>query len=267
MRPPRGARASGSRSSRCSSRQRSGRPSRWRRAVPRRATPAHRRPSRRTPDRTRRSQPTTHTRAAIARTRAAAAAARTTARAAARPRRPLRRRARRRRRRRRRTARRTQGSNETRATGRRRTAGGERGCGRTTTIARMPVLGMLGLGEAGGLIAADLRAAGATVQGYDPLPHTLPDVTSPTAAAAGAEVVLSLTTAAEALEAAWSVLTVLRPGQVYADANTAGSALKEELAALVAPTGAVFADVALMTPVPGHGVRTPAAASGPGADA
>jgi 3-hydroxyisobutyrate dehydrogenase-like beta-hydroxyacid dehydrogenase len=131
----------------------------------------------------------------------------------------------------------------------------------------MPVFGMLGLGEAGGLIAADLRAAGATVRGYDPLPETLPDVTTPTAAAAGAEVVLSLTTAAEALEAARSVLTVLRPGQVYADANTSGSALKGELADLVAPTGASFADVALMTPVPGHGVTTPAAASGPGADA
>jgi len=137
----------------------------------------------------------------------------------------------------------------------------------TTTIARMPIVGMLGLGEAGRLIAADLRAAGATVRGYDPLPQTRPDVTTPTAAAAGAEVVLSLTTAAEALEAARSVLAVLRPGQVYADANTSGSTLKEELAALVAPTGAAFADVALMTPVPGHGVRTPAAASGPGAEA
>jgi 3-hydroxyisobutyrate dehydrogenase-like beta-hydroxyacid dehydrogenase len=62
------------------------------------------------------------------------------------------------------------------------------------------------------------------------------------------------------------VLEVLRPGQVYADANTSGSALKEELAALVSPTGAAFADVALMAPVLGRGLRTPAAASGPGAD-
>lgn len=131
----------------------------------------------------------------------------------------------------------------------------------------MPVIGMLGLGEAGGLIAADLRAAGATVHGYDPLPETRPDAATPTAAAAAADVVLSLTTAAEALDAARSVLTVLRAGQVYADANTSGAALKEQLAALVAPTGAAFADVALMAPVPGHGLRTPAAASGPGAAA
>src|SRR4051794_2732781 len=126
---------------------------------------------------------------------------------------------------------------------------------------------MLGLGEAGGLIAADLRAAGATVRGFDPLPETRPDAATPTAAAAGADVVLSLTTAAEALGAARSVLPVLRPGQVFADANTSGSALKEQLAALVTPTGAAFADVALMAPVIGRGLRTPAAASGPGADA
>ena len=126
---------------------------------------------------------------------------------------------------------------------------------------------MLGLGEAGGLIAADLRAAGATVHGYDPLPETRPDAATPRDAAAGADVVLSLTTAEEALDAARSVLPVLRPGQVYADANTSGGALKQELAELVAPTGAVFADVALMAPVPGRGVRTPAVASGPGAEA
>ena len=77
----------------------------------------------------------------------------------------------------------------------------------------MPVIGMLGLGEAGGLIAADLRAAGATVHGYDPLPETRPDAATPTAAAAAADVVLSLTTAAEALDATRSVLTVLRAGR------------------------------------------------------
>jgi len=127
------------------------------------------------------------------------------------------------------------------------------------------VIGVLGLGEAGGLIAAGLREAGATVRGFDPLPETRPDAPSAAAAADGADVVLSLTTAAEARAAAESVLGVLRPGQVYADLNTAGPALKLELAALVAPTGAAFADVALMAPVPGRGLRTPALAAGPGA--
>jgi 3-hydroxyisobutyrate dehydrogenase-like beta-hydroxyacid dehydrogenase len=103
------------------------------------------------------------------------------------------------------------------------------------------------------------------VRGYDPLPATGPDAASAAAAAAGADVVLSLTTAAEAVGAARSVLGALAPGQVYADANTGSAALKHELAALVAPEGALFADVALMAPVPGLGLRTPALASGPGA--
>ena len=130
----------------------------------------------------------------------------------------------------------------------------------------MTTVGMLGLGEAGGTIAADLRAAGVVVRGYDPLPETRPDAATPAEAAGGADVVLSLTTAAEALAAARSVLDELRPGQVYADANTSGAELKRELAELLAPTGVAFADVGLMAPVPGRGVHTPAVASGPGAE-
>ena len=61
---------------------------------------------------------------------------------------------------------------------------------------------MLGLGEAGGTIAGDLRASGADVRGYDPLPETHPDVATPVEAVEGADVVISLTTAAEALAAA-----------------------------------------------------------------
>jgi 3-hydroxyisobutyrate dehydrogenase-like beta-hydroxyacid dehydrogenase len=128
------------------------------------------------------------------------------------------------------------------------------------------VIGILGLGEAGGAIAADLRAAGATVRGFDVDPSTGPDADSAAAAAAGAGLVVSLVTASEALVAARSVLDALGPDQVYADFNTSGAALKRELAGLVEPTGARFADVALMAPVPGRGIRTPALASGAGAE-
>ena len=126
-------------------------------------------------------------------------------------------------------------------------------------------VGMLGLGEAGGAIAADLRAAGADVRGFDPDPATDPDAPDTRAAVAGAHVVVSLTTAAEALVAARAAVPALAPGQVYADANTSGAALKRELAAIVEATGAAFADVALMAPVPGRGLRTPALVSGGGA--
>jgi 3-hydroxyisobutyrate dehydrogenase-like beta-hydroxyacid dehydrogenase len=127
------------------------------------------------------------------------------------------------------------------------------------------IVALLGLGEAGGHFARDLRAAGVTVRGYDPLPETGPDVASAAEAADGAELVMSQNSAADAVDAARSVLEVLRPGQTFADLNTGSPELKARLAELVAPTGASFADVALMSPVPGHGIRTPALASGDGA--
>ena len=83
---------------------------------------------------------------------------------------------------------------------------------------------------------------------------------------AGADLVLSLTTAAHAVEAATSVTASLGAGQVYADLNTTSPALKRDVAAVIEPTGAGFADVALLGTVPAHGVRTPAVASGDAAE-
>jgi 3-hydroxyisobutyrate dehydrogenase-like beta-hydroxyacid dehydrogenase len=124
------------------------------------------------------------------------------------------------------------------------------------------VVAVLGLGEAGGTIAADLRAAGAEVRGYDVLPERT-ECADAAAAAAGADVVLSLSSAATAVEAARAAAPALREGQVFADLNSAAPARKREVAGVVAP--AAFADVALMAPVPGRGLRTPALAAGPGA--
>jgi 3-hydroxyisobutyrate dehydrogenase-like beta-hydroxyacid dehydrogenase len=128
-----------------------------------------------------------------------------------------------------------------------------------------PTIALLGLGEAGGRFARDLRAAGVKVRGYDPLPETGPDAATAAEAAHGADVILSANSAADAADAARSVVDILQPGQLLADVNTTAPALKRELAAIVAPTGAAFADVALMAPVPNAGIRTPALASGDGA--
>jgi 3-hydroxyisobutyrate dehydrogenase-like beta-hydroxyacid dehydrogenase len=124
---------------------------------------------------------------------------------------------------------------------------------------------LLGLGEAGARFARDLRAAGAEVRGWDPLPATHPDAAGPAEAARGADVVMSQNSAADAVDAARSVVGVLGADCVYADLNTGAPELNAALAALIAPTGAAFADVALMAPVPAAGIRTPALASGPGA--
>ena len=134
-----------------------------------------------------------------------------------------------------------------------------------------PVVTVLGLGEAGGRLAADLVTVGVEVHGYDPLTTSAPEGVAQASDAAAAvsrsTVVLALTTASTALAAAESALPGLHTGAIYADLNTASPALKHDIAALVAGSGARFADVALLGPVPAHGLRTPTLASGPGARA
>jgi 3-hydroxyisobutyrate dehydrogenase-like beta-hydroxyacid dehydrogenase len=130
---------------------------------------------------------------------------------------------------------------------------------------------VLGLGEAGGRLATDLVAAGVEVRGYDPDPgRDVPSVSQardPASAAAGCDAVLSVNASKAALEAAEAVVPVLRKTTVYADLNTASPGLKRELAELVAGTGALFADVALLGPIPQRGLHAPVLASGAGARA
>ncbi len=130
---------------------------------------------------------------------------------------------------------------------------------------------VLGLGEAGSLIARDIVRAGHALRGWDPDLHgdlsEIPLAPSLAAAVDGARFVLSVNWAVVALEVARETVPYLRAGVIYADLNTAGPALKRELAAVVAPSGARFVDVAMMTPVPPLGVRVPMLLAGDGAPA
>jgi len=127
---------------------------------------------------------------------------------------------------------------------------------------------VLGLGEAGGRIAADLVAAGARVRGFDPAVPAPPGVAAAASdadACRGAGLVLSLTTAAESEEALRQALPGLEPGACYADANTASAGQKQRLAAAAGAAGVPFADVAIMAPILARGLGTPMLASGPAA--
>jgi 3-hydroxyisobutyrate dehydrogenase-like beta-hydroxyacid dehydrogenase len=133
-----------------------------------------------------------------------------------------------------------------------------------------PVIAVLGFGEAGSRIAADLAAAGAAVRGFDPAVPAGPGITgcdSDADACRSAALVLSLTCAHEAEAALKAALPGIGENAVYADLNTASSGLKQRLAGRAAAAGIAFADVALMSPVPGHGLRTPMLACGPAAAA
>jgi 3-hydroxyisobutyrate dehydrogenase-like beta-hydroxyacid dehydrogenase len=127
------------------------------------------------------------------------------------------------------------------------------------------VVAVLGLGEAGTAISRDLLASGAIVRGYDPVtggPEGIVVTGSDAEACAGADLVLCLTTAHEAESAFRASMPGLSPGVRYADLNTSPAELKLRLAAMARQRGIAFADVAMMAPVPGRGIRTPMLVSG-----
>jgi 3-hydroxyisobutyrate dehydrogenase-like beta-hydroxyacid dehydrogenase len=134
--------------------------------------------------------------------------------------------------------------------------------------ARRLVVAVLGMGEAGSVIARDLLAAGAVVRGYDPavpaaeVAEGIADTGSEAEAARGADVVLSVNSAKAAVGAFDAARPGLRPDAVWADLNTASPGTKRQLAELAAARGGMFADVAMMAPVPGRGLRVPMLASG-----
>lgn len=131
-----------------------------------------------------------------------------------------------------------------------------------------PAVAVLGLGEAGSAFASGLASAGAPVRGFDPAveaPTGIGAANSDADACTGADLVLSLTTAAQAQAALHQSLPALTAGAVYADANTAAAGLKQRLAAAAAEAGVLFADIAIMAPIPGNGYQVPLVASGTGA--
>ena len=130
-------------------------------------------------------------------------------------------------------------------------------------------IAVLGLGEAGSAIARDLVAAGADVVGYDPLPISVAGVeprSSEAEAVADADVVLSVNSSHDALPALVNALPGLQRGTVWADLNTSAPGLKVLLAERAAEREVPVVDVALMSPVPGKGLRTPMLVSGPAAE-
>jgi len=103
-------------------------------------------------------------------------------------------------------------------------------------------IAILGIGEAGGIFARDLIAAGVLVCGWDPEPRMIPQevafASSNLAAVLGADIVLSVNWASVAVEVAAEVAPVLQPNQLYADLNTAAPQNKCDVAAIIEETGA-----------------------------
>jgi len=145
----------------------------------------------------------------------------------------------------------------------------------------MERIAFIGFGEAGQTIGRGLLAAkAARVRAYDILfdsPHEGADLARAAKAlgvetAAGhvdavrdADIVFLAVTASASLEAARSCLPGLRKGQLFLDINSVSPRRKIETAALVAPTGAAYVDVAVMAPVAPYAHAVPCLIGGPGA--
>jgi 3-hydroxyisobutyrate dehydrogenase-like beta-hydroxyacid dehydrogenase len=126
-------------------------------------------------------------------------------------------------------------------------------------------IAVLGLGEAGSEIARDLVAAGADVRGFDPQHITVEGVQarrSEADAVADVDLVLSVNSSHDAMTALENALPALAAGTLWADLNTASPGLKKSLADRAAGQAVPVVDVALMSPVPGKGLRTPMLVSG-----
>jgi 3-hydroxyisobutyrate dehydrogenase-like beta-hydroxyacid dehydrogenase len=127
---------------------------------------------------------------------------------------------------------------------------------------------ILGLGEAGGAMARDLVRAGVRVRGYDPnIERTVEGVEhseSEADATRGTQLILSVNWSRVSVDVARRVRPALGTDQVYAEMNTSSPDKKVAVAEALG-VGAMMADVALMSPVPGKGIRTPMLVSGPGA--
>jgi 3-hydroxyisobutyrate dehydrogenase-like beta-hydroxyacid dehydrogenase len=143
-------------------------------------------------------------------------------------------------------------------------------------------IALIGFGEAGSILGADLAAAGCDVTTYDVLLDAratrgallekakranVRATDSLQTAVGDAELVISAVTAAAAGEVAAGAGRVLRAGQVFLDINSVAPATKCANAQLVEAAGADYVEAAVMAAVPPQRLKVPMLLGGPRAAA
>ncbi|GAB2785755.1 DUF1932 domain-containing protein [Halomonas shantousis] len=143
-------------------------------------------------------------------------------------------------------------------------------------------IALIGFGEAGGILGADLAARpDVTLQCYDlklddpqyadAMRHKAREagvLSADTLAQAldGAELIISAVTAESSLEVAQACSAQLRPGQVFLDINSVSPQTKQHARDAVERSGADYLDVAVMAPVPPARLKVPLLLGGKRAD-
>ena len=138
-------------------------------------------------------------------------------------------------------------------------------------------ISLIGLGEVGSILAEALMALGAEgLKAYDPLFAEAGSKPSRHAArlgietracaadaARGAHLVISAVTAAQAQAAAEAAAPGLDGGAFFLDLNSASPGTKAAAGKAVAAAGGRYVEAAVMSPVPGKGLKTPMLLGGP----
>jgi len=143
-------------------------------------------------------------------------------------------------------------------------------------------IGFIGFGEAAFRISVGLGHEGLKgIQAYDKFSNQPPysELIRKRAAEAAvslassieelvraADIVISAVSANAAIELAELAQPHLRPSQIYVDVNAASPMTKQRVDAIISPV-ALFADGAVMAPVPGLDHKVPISLAGPGARA
>ena len=128
--------------------------------------------------------------------------------------------------------------------------------------------GTIGGGEAGTAIAQSLfEAYGWQIVCFDikELSGTACQemVTDRAELSAKSDIILSVVTADEAVNAARQIAPYLKEGQIYLDGNSVSPATKQEAAAIITSAGAHYVDMAIMAPIHPRRHQTPMIVAGP----
>ena len=139
-------------------------------------------------------------------------------------------------------------------------------------------IAMVGFGEAGSILGAELAAKGCDVVAYDILLDStaaraamlekarearVSAADTCDAAVKDANLVISAVTAASSGDVARSAGKVLRPGQIFLDINSCSPVTKRSNAQLVQGAGADYVESAVMAPVPPQRLKVPMLLGGP----
>ena len=142
-------------------------------------------------------------------------------------------------------------------------------------------IALIGFGEVGGLLARDLKAAGAPdLASYDiafadaasrqaeaARAAGVPACPSCALAVAGADLVISAVTAGSDLDAARAAAPHLLPGAFFLDVNSVSPNTKRQAADIIDAAGGRYVEAAVMSSYPPRGMATPKLLGGPHAAA